>query len=168
MFCSVMQNLYNSTGTIPISEQAKKPFSTLIARCLYSRPAVLVFDGGIKNSNHRSGNKERPAEQSKQLNGCLHPIQFKDIRTHVAYHCKEISYCFVNGFIEPLDMGIPNGWIPAFRESQRHRRWRHRYLPIISPNQSNKRSPPIGLPMKLGRPVCWIRELTRYTAVQSA
>ena len=69
----------------------------------------MVFDGGIKNSNHRSGNKERPAEQSKQLNGCLHPIQFKDIRTHVAYHCKEISYCFVNGFIEPLEHGIPNG-----------------------------------------------------------
>lgn len=31
VFCKLMQNLYNSTGTTPISEQAKKPFKILIA-----------------------------------------------------------------------------------------------------------------------------------------
>lgn len=31
MFCRLMQNLYSSTGTTPNSEQAKKPFKTLIA-----------------------------------------------------------------------------------------------------------------------------------------
>ena len=36
MFCRVMQNLYSSTGSTPIREQAKKPFKILSA-------AVLTF-----------------------------------------------------------------------------------------------------------------------------
>ena len=30
-FCNEIQNLYSSTGTIPINEQAKKPLRTLMA-----------------------------------------------------------------------------------------------------------------------------------------
>ena len=36
VFCRLMQNLYNSTGTTPNSEQAKNPFNTFIA-------VVLIF-----------------------------------------------------------------------------------------------------------------------------
>ena len=36
VFCRLIQNLYNSTGTTPKREQAKKPLSTFIA-------VVLIF-----------------------------------------------------------------------------------------------------------------------------
>ena len=63
---------------------------------------MLVLYRHIKNGNHHTGNKERPAEQGKELDGRLYPVESKDIRAHAAHFFEEIG----NGIIEVIGRGV--------------------------------------------------------------
>lgn len=71
--------------------------------------AVLVFYCYIKDGDHHSGDKERPAKQCKELDCGLHPIEGEDVRAHVSHHGKEIRDGVIDRFVHPFQHGVPDG-----------------------------------------------------------
>ena len=104
VFCRLMQNLYSSTGTTPMREQAKKPLRILIEVVL-----MLIFYRHIKYSDNHTCNKERPAEQREEFDSRLNPVKVKDVRPHIAHHGEEISCSIIYRFIKPFEHGVPDG-----------------------------------------------------------
>ena len=85
----------------------KKSFENIDRRGLDVRSAALVLNRHIEDGDHRSGNEQRPAEQRKQLDCRLHPIEGEDVRAHIAHHGEEVRHSTVNGFVEPFQHGVP-------------------------------------------------------------
>ena len=69
-------------------------------------PAALVFDCHIKNGNHQSGNKKRPAEQREQPNCFFDPWQIENVSAHIAHHGKKVGNGAIDDLIHPLEYGI--------------------------------------------------------------
>ena len=86
----------------------KEALEDIDRRGLDVRPAVLVFYRHIEYGDHHTGDKQRPTEQRKKLNGRLNPVEVKDIRAHAAHHSKKVRYCVVDGFIKPFQHGVPD------------------------------------------------------------
>ena len=70
------------------------------------RPAALVFDCHIKNGNHQSGNKQRPAEQREKPDRLFDPWQIEDVSAHIAHHGKKVGNGAIDDLIHPLEYGI--------------------------------------------------------------
>lgn len=86
----------------------KEAFQNIDGRCLDVGPSALVFDGDIEDRHDHTGGKQRSAEQRKQPDRCLYPVQLEDVSAHVAHHSKEVGYGVIDRFVEPLQHGVPD------------------------------------------------------------
>ena len=91
-----------------MSEQAK-PFKMLMLVVLIFRATVWYSIATSKTATTVPGNKERPAEQCKKLDGCLHPIECRRYPHPCFHHGKKVGNGVVDGFVKTTGHGVPDG-----------------------------------------------------------
>ena len=110
MFCSVMQNLYSSTGSTPIREQAKKPFKILSA-VVFTFALPHWYSIAVSNTATTvpAANKDHPkspnsftvafTHSSPNISAPILPISLKNSAT--ALYTARYIHCSILSKIKP-------------------------------------------------------------------
>ena len=102
LFCRETQNLYNSTGSTPISAQAKKPFSTFSAA-----PLILTLPDcdSIATSNTAP---TTPTVKSAQPNHSVHPAEAENLSAHIVHAGEQVCHRIKDRVVDPLYQCVPD------------------------------------------------------------
>ena len=86
----------------------QEPFQNVQGGVLDIGPAGGIVDPTFKNTNHQTHAEQRPAQLGKKQDDSLHPVQVKQLHSHVAHLGEKIPQKPYHLTIEPVDEVVHN------------------------------------------------------------